>query len=128
MEYYISKTVNGEFDKVMERVTGLLKEEGFGIITEIDVKETFRKKLNKDFRKYRILGACNPNFAYEAIKLEEMVGVLLPCNIVVIDQGEGKIEVAAMNASKTMNIVGNQDLLKIADQVNERVSRALDKL
>jgi uncharacterized protein (DUF302 family) len=96
MSYYFSKTLDTSFDAAVEHTTAVLKDAGFGIITEIDVKETFRKKLGIDYRNYRILGACNPKMAFEALSIEDKVGTMLPCNVIVQDLGGGKVEVAAI--------------------------------
>ena len=121
MKYYINKTLNADFNYVVEKITTLLKEKGFGIITEIDIRDTLKKKLDVDFKKYVILGACNPNFAYNALQQEDLIGVLLPCNVIIIEQEKGKVEVATMNASETMRMTGNTSLQEIADTVNEHL-------
>lgn len=99
MAYYFSKLLSADFDEVVERTTEALKREGFGIITEIDVQQTLKKKINVDFRPYRILGACNPALAHEALKLEDKVGTMLPCNVVVQAASRGQVEVAAIDPS-----------------------------
>ena len=128
MQYYQSKTVKGDYNKVIDKITGLLKDEGFGVLTEIDVKETLKKKLDVDFKPYKILGACNPEFAHQAFQAEDKIGALLPCNVIVIDQGEGNIEVAIMDAEAMMKQVGNPDLEKIAGEVSKRMEGVLEKL
>lgn len=128
MQYYISKKVDGDFDAVTEKITALLKEEGFGILTEIDVKETLKKKLDVDFKKYKILGACNPHFAYKAFQSEDKIGTLLPCNVIIIDQGSGKIEIAAMAPLAMMSQIGNPELEKIASDVDIIMRKVLEKL
>lgn len=127
MEYYISKTVSGEFNAVMDKVVALLKEEGFAIKTEIDVTETLKNKLGVDFKKYHILGACNPGFAHEALMAEDKVGVLLPCNVILIEQEPGVIEVAAMDSVKMMSGIGNPRLEEVARKVNEHLSHVIEK-
>jgi uncharacterized protein (DUF302 family) len=97
MKFYIAKTVNGEFFAIVERVTESLKAEGIGIQTEIDVRATMKKKLDVDFRDYRILGACNPQLAHQALTADDKIGTMLPCNVIVQDLGGGKIEVAAID-------------------------------
>ncbi|MCB0806525.1 MAG: DUF302 domain-containing protein [Bacteroidales bacterium] len=128
MNYYQSKTVKGDFDQVIEQVTNLLKDEGFGVLTEIDVKQTLKKKLDVDFKPYKILGACNPQFAYEAFKAEDKIGSLLPCNVIVIDQGDEKIEVAIMDAAAMMKMVGNAKLEEISAEVSIKLEKVLSKI
>ena len=100
MSYYIGKIVETSFEETLERVASALKDQGFGVLTEIDVQETLKKKLNVDFRKYRILGACNPPFAYRALQAEDKIGVLLPCNVIVQETTEGSEEVSAMDPAE----------------------------
>ncbi len=128
MEYYISKTIDGKFEETIERVTELLAEEGFGIMTEIDVKQTLKNKLDVDYKDYVILGACNPHLALRAFQSDDKIGTLLPCNMIVIDQGEGKIEVAAMNASTLMNQIGIPALNVLALEATKRLKRVLSKV
>lgn len=128
MSYYFSKTVNTDFDTAITRVTEELKKEGFGILTEIDVKETFKKKLDVDFRKYRILGACNPNFAFEAIKAEDKIGTMLPCNVIVQEHEDGKVEVTAVDPVASMMAIKNDALGTVAGSVREKLSRVIQNL
>ncbi len=128
MQYYLSKIIPGKFNEVIERVTDLLKEEGFGILTEINVKETLKKKLDVDYKDYVILGACNPSLALRAFQAEDKIGTLLPCNVSVIDQGDGNIEVAIMDAETLMSPIGNPELKVLAKEVAERMSRILMNL
>jgi len=128
MTYHNSKTVSYSFDDAIQKVTDELKKEGFGILTEIDVKETFKKKLDVDFRKYKILGACNPPFAYKALQAEETLGVLLPCNVVVQEKEEGKIQVSVVNPMESMKAVQNPALEEIAAQVSEKLQIVLGNL
>ena len=128
MSYYFSKTVEGDFNNVIEQVIGALKVEGFGILTEIDVKETLKKKLNVDFKRYKILGACNPPFAYKALQTEDQIGSMLPCNITVIDQGEGKIEVAAIDPVASMQAVHNQSLASVASEIRGKLKSVIESL
>ena len=128
MSYYFNKTVNGNFDDVITKVTDELKKEGFGILTEIDVKETLKKKLDVDFKKYKILGACNPPFAYEALKAEDKIGAMLPCNVIVIEQAPGQIEVAAVNPIASMAAVENPALGKVASEVQSKLKKVVDGL
>lgn len=128
MEYYISKNVTGEFTAVMDKVIALLKEEGFAVKTEIDVTSTLKDKLGVDFKKYHILGACNPGYAHEALSVEDKVGILLPCNVVVIEQEPGLVEVAVMDAEKVMSGMGNERLSEVASRVNEHMYRVIEKV
>ena len=125
MKYYIAKTVSGEFSAIVERVTESLKEEGFGILTEIDVKATMKKKLDIDFRDYRILGACNPPLAHQALIADDKIGTMLPCNVIVQDLGGGKIEVAAIDPAISMEHVGNPNLNTIAESVTAKLRRVI---
>ena len=125
MNYYISRNVSGSFDAVKAKVTQLLKDEGFGIKTEIDITETFREKLGVDFKKYHILGACHPGHALAALQAEDKVGVLLPCNVILIEQEPGVIEVAAMDAAAMMSGMGNPTLEQVASRVNEHIARVV---
>jgi uncharacterized protein (DUF302 family) len=128
MKYYVSKIINGKYHPTIEKVTQLLQEEGFGVITEIDVKKTLKNKLGVDYKNYIILGACNPNLALRAFTAEDKIGTLLPCNVTVIDQGEGKIEVAIMDAVNMMSHIGNPELEVLAIEVSERMDRVLMNL
>jgi len=128
MSYYFSKILNTDFDSAISRVTDELKKEGFGVLTEIDVKETFKKKLDVDFRKYRILGACNPNFAFEAIKSEDKVGTMLPCNVVVQEHENGKIEVSAIDPIASMMAIKNDSLGDVASSVSGKLRRVIENL
>ncbi len=115
--YYFARQFDWPFEEAIKRVTGALKAEGFGILTEIDVKETLKKKLNADFRNYRILGACNPPFAYQALQAEDKIGAMLPCNVIVQETPDGKTEIAAVDPIASMQAVDNPELGKIAGQV-----------
>ena len=128
MAYYFSKTLDISFEDTIRKVTDELKKEGFGILTNIDVRQTLKEKLNVDFRKYRILGACNPSFAYKALQSENKIGTMLPCNVVVQDLGDGKVEVAAIDPVASMQAVTNQDLGEIAGQVQSKLRRVIDNL
>lgn len=128
MRYYFSKTVNGSFGEVENKVKEKLKENGFGVITEIDMQQKMKEKLDVDFRKYNILGACNPGFAYEAIQHEEHLGVLLPCNVVVAEKEDGKIEVSAIDALTMMKSLNNPNIEGIASKVNEQLTKTIDSL
>ncbi len=128
MSYYFAKTLNTTFDEAVKHTTEVLKQEGFGIITEIDVKETFKNKIGVDFRNYRILGACNPKLAHEALTIEDKVGTMLPCNVVVQDMGGGKIEVAAIDPVASMQAIDNPRLREAAAAVQAKLKRAVDAL
>lgn len=128
MSYYFTKRINEDFDTAIAKVTEELKKEGFGILTEIDVQATFKKKLDIDFKKYRILGACNPNFAYEAIKAEDKIGTMLPCNVIVQEQEDGIVEVSAVDPVASMVSVQNSSLANIASEVREKLNRVINNL
>jgi uncharacterized protein (DUF302 family) len=128
MSYYFSKIVDENFDEAIEHVTTELKKEGFGVLTQIDVQETLKKKLDVDFKKYRILGACNPNFAYQALQLEDKIGSMLPCNIVVEENLDGTVEVSAVDPVISMSGVKNDSLGAIANQVREKLQKVINNL
>ncbi len=128
MSYYFSKTLNVSFDEVITKVIEELKKEGFGILTEIDVKEALKKKLNVDFRKYKILGACNPPFAYQALQAEDKIGTMLPCNVIVQEHTEGNVEIAAVDPVASMQAIENPKLKNIAEQVQAKLKRVIDNL
>ncbi|NJY61616.1 DUF302 domain-containing protein [Salinimicrobium sp. CDJ15-81-2] len=128
MSYYFSKVLDTSFDEAIDKVTKELKEEGFGILTEIDVKETFKKKLDLDFRKYRILGACNPQMAHKAISAESRIGTMLPCNVIVQENENGKTEVSAVDPVASMSAVENKDLAGIAGEVREKLKTVIERL
>ena len=125
MKYYISKTIAGDFPAIVERVIASLKTEGFGVLTEIDVKATMKQKLNIDFRDYRILGACNPPLAHQALTADDKIGTMLPCNVIVQDLGSGQVEVAAINPAISMEHVENTVLKTIADSVTGKLRRVI---
>ena len=128
MTYYIATSLDGSFEATIARVAAALKEEGFGVLTRIDVRETMKAKLDKDFRPYVILGACNPTLAYEALQLEDKVGTMLPCNVVVQQPSEGKIEVAAVDPVASMQAIDNPQLKEAAKAVREKLSRVIASL
>ena len=125
-QYYLSKTVNLSFEETVARITEELKKEGFGILTEIDMQATLKKKLDVDMRPYKILGACNPPFAYKAVQTESHIGLLLPCNVIVQDAGQGKTEVAAIDPVVSMSRVDNPALEPVAQDVRAKLQRAID--
>jgi len=126
--YYFNKTVEMPFDEAIDRVTEELKKEGFGVLTEIDVQATLKKKLDVDFRPYRILGACNPPFAHQALQAEKNIGLMLPCNVIVQDAGDGKTEVAAIDPLVAMSRVENPDLEPVAKEVQLKLQRVIKNL
>jgi uncharacterized protein (DUF302 family) len=128
MSYYFSKILNVSFDEAISKVMNELKKEGFGILTEIDVKEALKKKLNVDFRKYKILGACSPPFAYQALQAEDKIGTMLPCNVIVQEHTEGNVEIAAVDPVASMQAIENPKLKNIAEQVQARLKRVIDNL
>ena len=128
MQYYFDKRIETSFDEAIEKVTEELKKEGFGILTDIDVQTTLKKKLDVSFRKYRILGACNPHFAYQALQKESRIGTMLPCSVIVQETEEGDIEVAAIDPLASMQAVQNPMLEDIAKQVQAKLRRVIDSL
>ena len=128
MSYYFSKILDITFESAVERVTAELKKEGFGVLTQIDVKETLKKKLDVDFRKYKILGACNPPFAYQALQKEDKIGVMLPCSVILQEIAENKIEVAAVDPIASMKGVENTELGEIAGQVQAKLKQVVENL
>ena len=128
MAYYFSKTLPAGFDEAVQRTTEALKREGFGIITEIDVKKTLKDKIGADFRSYRILGACNPKLAHEALQLEDKIGTMLPCNVVVQDVGGGKTEIAAIDPVASMQAIDNPQLREAATRVQTMLKQVIESL
>jgi len=128
MAYYNSKIVEYSFDETINKIFEELKKEGFGVLTEIDVKETLKKKFDVDFRKYKIFGACNPPLAYKALSKEENIGVLLPCNVIVQEKEDGKVQVSTINPMETMKAVGNKELEEVANEVSAKLKRVLESL
>ena len=128
MSYYFAKTLPLPFDDAITRTTEVLKKEGFGILTEIDVRATLKKKIDVDFPSYKIFGACNPALAYEALKLENKVGTMLPCNVVVRDVGNGQTEVAAINPVASMQAIDNPELKRAAEQVGAKLEKVIAEL
>lgn len=128
MSYYISKKVNQNYEDAIQHVTEHLNDEGFGVLTEIDIKKTLKKKLDVDFKKYIILGACNPNFAHQVLLKEDKIGTMLPCNVIVEEHEDGTVEVSAVNPLTSMQAVDNPDLNNIADTVNKKLITVIDSL
>lgn len=129
MAYYFNKTISGmDFDSVIEKVTEALSGEGFGVLSDIDVSATLKKKLDVDFRKYRILGACNPGFAHKALQSEDRIGVFLPCNVIVQQREDDQVEVAAVDPIASMMAVENETLGEVAAEVQQRLRKVIDSL
>ena len=128
MRYYISRYVEGGFDATIGRVTEALKAEGFGVLTQIDVTRTLKAKIDKDFRPYRILGACNPGLAFQALSAEDKIGVMLPCNVIVQQHADGRVEVAAIDPAVAMQSVGNPTLTDVAATVRDKLERVIANL
>ena len=128
MSYYIATKIAAGFDETIARVEEALKAEGFGVLTRIDVRETLKAKIGADFRPYTILGACNPALAHEALQLEDKVGTMLPCNVVVQSWGDNETEVAAIDPVASMQAIDNPDLKKAAGEVRDRLARVIGAL
>jgi uncharacterized protein (DUF302 family) len=126
--YYLTRKIPGGFDVAIARVKEALKAEGFGVLTEIDVAQTLKTKIDKDFRPYRILGACNPKLAFQALSLEANIGVMLPCNVIVQRHEDGEVEVSTIDPATAMQAVGNPDLSDVAAQVRGALERAIASL
>ena len=125
MDYYFNRKIATGFEEAVSRITQSLKEEGFGILTDIDVGATLKKKLDVDFRNYRILGACNPPNAYKALQAEDKIGTMLPCNVIVQETPDGEVELAAIDPVASMQAVDNPELLEIAATIREQLKRAV---
>jgi len=128
MSYYISTTFDGTFEEALSKTAEELKKEGFGILTEIDVKETLKKKLDVDFKKYRILGACNPGFAHKALLTEDKIGTMLPCNVIVEEHENGNVEISAVDPLASMEAVKNDELNRIAKEVHDLLEKVINRL
>jgi uncharacterized protein (DUF302 family) len=128
MKYYFEKTVKLSFEDAVERVTEELKKEGFGILSEIDVADTMKKKLDVDFRKYRILGACNPPFAYKALQAEDKIGAMLPCNVVVQQISDTQTEIAAVDPVASMQAIQNEQITGIANEIRLKLEKVIQSL
>ena len=128
MNYYYSKVMDLSFDEAIVRVTDELKKEGFGVLTEIDVKATLKNKLDVDFRNYRILGACNPPFAYQALLAEPQIGLMLPCNVVVQESDNGQIIISAIDPLASMQAVENEALGEVAEQVRAKLQKVIESV
>ena len=128
MSYYFNKTIAADFETVKKKVIAELGKEGFGILTEVDVQATFKNKLDVDFRKYQILGACNPHYAHQAIEAEDKIGTMLPCNVILQELENGKVEVAAINASASMQAVDNNKVADVAKIISAMLKKVVDAL
>ena len=128
MSYYITTKTTRTYEEALEKVTSELKKEGFGVLTEIDVKATLKKKLDADFRKYKILGACNPPFAYQALLAEDKIGLMLPCNVVVQETADGSVEVSAVDPIASMQAVDNPTLGEIATQIKAKLQTVISNI
>ncbi|SDT09732.1 DUF302 domain-containing protein [Winogradskyella sediminis] len=128
MTYYFSKTLKGDFNDTVDQVTAALKTEQFGVLTEIDIKATLKKKLDVNFNNYKILGACNPPYAHQALLAENKIGTMLPCNVIVQELDSGDIEVAAVNPMASMQAVENDDLKGIAEEITGKLKAVIEGL
>lgn len=128
MRYYLNKTISGPFDEAVAKVVAALEKEGFGILTDIDVRATMKKKLDIDFQNYRILGACNPPLARAALEAEDKIGTLLPCNVIVQDRGSDAVEVAAVDPAASMERIGNRALTELANTVRAKLQRVIESV
>ena len=127
-KYYTAVIVDTDFETTIENVKSALKDQGFGIVSEINMQEKLKKGTGNDVPKYTILGACNPNGAYQALQIEEQIGVMLPCNLIVRETSNGKVEVAAINPERTMQSIGNPDMIPLAREISDKLKLALEAL
>jgi len=128
MSYHFSKKVPYSFDDAIDRTKAALKENGFGVLTEIDIKNTLKEKIGVDFRKYRILGACNPGYAHKALSAEGHIGLMLPCNVIVQEHENGDVEVSAIDPVESMAAVKNEALIGVAGSVQDLLKKTVDQL
>ena len=128
MSYYFNTQLKGDFEKIQIKVEDELKKEGFGILTEIDVKATLKKKLDVNFKPYKILGACNPPFAHKALLAEDKIGLMLPCNVIIEQQSENVVEVSAIDPAASMSAVENEALSAIAEKIRAKLQTVIEKL
>ena len=128
MSYYINLSTRYEFNDAVDRITMALQTEGFGILTDIDVKSTLKEKLNVDFKRYRILGACNPSFAYKAFQVEDQIGIMMPCNVTVIEQDNGHVDISMMDPTVAFNVIENEELQPFANELKMKLERSLTYL
>jgi len=128
MKYYFEKTLNTDFETAVSKIVESLKKEGFGVLSEIDIHEKLKEKLGVDFRKYKILGTCNPAYAYQALQKENKIGVMLPCNVIIQEEYDGTIEIAAVDPVASMSAIENPELKNIALEVQKKLKIVIDKL
>lgn len=128
MNYYFAKMADCSFDEAVQRTLEALQQEGFGVLTDIDVQATLKKKLDVDFKKYRILGACHPASAFKALQTENKIGTMLPCNVIVQELAPGKVEIAAVNPTASMMAIQNEQLEAIASEITQKLERVIDRL
>ncbi|WP_026836497.1 DUF302 domain-containing protein [Gillisia sp. JM1] len=128
MNYYFNKTVKGNFEEIIEKVSKELEKEGFGVLTDIDIKATFKKKLDVDFQNYRILGACNAPYAHKALTAEDKVGTMLPCNVIVQQLDDNSIEIAAVNPLASMQAIENSELKDIAEEITKKLKKVISNI
>jgi uncharacterized protein (DUF302 family) len=128
MKYYFEKTTSYTFEEAVTKVTEELRKEGFGVLSDIDIHEKLKEKLDVDFRKYKILGACNPAYAYKALQTEDKIGVMLPCNVIIQEKSDGTIEVAAVDPVASMSAIENPELKNIALEIQKKLKNVIDKL
>jgi uncharacterized protein (DUF302 family) len=128
MKYYFSKTISKSFDESVNLITEALRKEGFGVITEIKMHEKLKEKLGVDFKKYTILGACNPSYAHKALQMEDKIGTMLPCNVLVIEQESGRVEIAAIDPVASMLALENKDLINVARNVSETLKKIVENV
>lgn len=124
----IHQPFDGTYEEALARIPEALKSEGFGVLTEIDIQATLKAKLGVDFRRYRILGACNPALAHEALQTDLQVGLMLPCNVIVYERDDGRVEVGAVDPTQTIAATGHEGLAELAETVKEKLTRALQRL
>lgn len=128
MSYHFSRTVDLPFDRAIERTTSVLNDKGFGVLSDIDIKGTLKKKLDVDFRRYRILGACNPGYAHQALQSEGHIGLMLPCNVIVQEYEDGRVEVSAVDPVASMQAIENEDLGSVAKEVRRLLKEVIENL
>ena len=128
MSYHFSKTLEGSFEDIKENVTATLKDKGFGVLTEISIDETLKNKLDVNFKKYHILGACNPGYAHKALQAEDKIGLMLPCNVIITEAGEGKFEVSAVDPAASMQAISNKELMNVAGDVQNLLKEVIEAL
>ena len=128
MSYYFSTVIKADFDNIVDKTTALLQKEGFGVLTQIDIQQTLKKKLDVHFNRYQILGACNPHFAHKALQIENKIGTMLPCNVIIQELDNGTIEVAAVNPIQSMQAIKNPALKTIANEVTDKLKNVIKNL